>query len=74
MTCRQTNDGVREGFLKEVTCQLDLENTVWKSRGKWGFIASRGFSLNKGGGGNEELGEKEKNISKEEMFRVLGFL
>lgn len=53
---------------------MDLENTVWKSRGKWGFIASKGFSLKKGGGGNEELGEKEKNISKEEMFRVLGFL
>lgn len=47
VTCRQTNDAVREGFLEEVTCQLDLENTILKSRGKWGFIASRGFSLKK---------------------------
>ena len=44
---------VREGFPEEVTCQLDLENTILKSRGKWGFIASRGFSLKKGGGGNK---------------------
>lgn len=53
VTCRQTNDAVREGFPEEVTCQLDLENTILKSRGKWGFIASRGFSLKKGGGGNK---------------------
>lgn len=26
---------------------MDLENTVWKSRGRWGFIAGRGFSLKK---------------------------
>lgn len=56
-----SNDGVREGFLKEVTCQLDLENTVWKSRGRWGFIAGLRIQPKKGGGGNEELGRE--NIS-----------
>lgn len=74
VTCRQTNDGVREVFLEEVTCQLDLENRILKSRGKWEFIASRGFSLKKGGSGNKELGEKEKNMSEEKIFGVLGFL
>ena len=39
-----------------------------------GFIASRGFNLKKSGGGNKELGEKEKNMSEEEIFGVLGFL
>ena len=74
MTCRQTNDGVREVFLEEVACRLDLENRILKSRGKWEFIASRGFSLKKGRGRNKELGVKEKNMSEEEIFGVLGFL